>query len=87
MRSLARTTPRWISSFFLSEHEGFGLPLSEAMRAHVPAIAYDAGAVGETVSGVRVLVGALEPAALAKAAARLAAHKQLKAELCERQAA
>jgi len=38
----------------LSEHEGFGVPLLEAMRFDVPVIAYDAAAVGETVGGAGV---------------------------------
>jgi glycosyltransferase involved in cell wall biosynthesis len=33
----------------LSEHEGFGVPLLEAMRFEVPVVAYDAGAVAETL--------------------------------------
>jgi glycosyltransferase involved in cell wall biosynthesis len=40
----------------LSEHEGFGVPLLEAMRFDVPVIAYDAAAVGETVDGAGVLL-------------------------------
>ena len=40
----------------LSEHEGFGVPLLEAMRFDVPVVAYDAGAVAETLgdAGLRV---------------------------------
>ena len=39
----------------MSEHEGFGVPLLEAMKFDVPVIAYDAAAVGETVDGAGVL--------------------------------
>jgi glycosyltransferase involved in cell wall biosynthesis len=35
----------------LSEHEGFGVPLLEAMHLGVPVVAYDAAAVGETLDG------------------------------------
>ena len=70
----------------LSEHEGFGLPLIEAMRAQVPVIAYDAGAVGETMGSAGVLVRTLEPAVLAEVVARVATDKQLQGELRERQA-
>ena len=34
----------------LSEHEGYGAPLIEAMHFGLPVIAYDAGAVKETLS-------------------------------------
>lgn len=39
----------------LSEHEGFCVPLVEAMAMDVPVLAYDAGAVGETLGGAGVL--------------------------------
>ena len=35
----------------LSEHEGFGVPLLEAMAAELPVLAYRAGAVAETMAG------------------------------------
>ena len=38
----------------LSEHEGFCVPLVEAMAADVPVLAYDAGAVPETLGGAGV---------------------------------
>lgn len=38
----------------LSEHEGFGVPLLEAMAADVPVFAYDSSAVGETLGGAGV---------------------------------
>lgn len=40
----------------MSEHEGFCVPLLEAMEHHVPIIAFDAGAVAETLGGAGVLV-------------------------------
>jgi glycosyltransferase involved in cell wall biosynthesis len=39
----------------LSEHEGFCVPLVEAMAADVPVLAYAAGAVAETLGGAGVL--------------------------------
>jgi len=39
----------------LSEHEGFCVPLLEAMAADVPVLAYAAGAVPETLGGAGVL--------------------------------
>jgi len=40
----------------LSEHEGFCVPLVEAMKFNVPIIAYAAGAVPETLNGAGILI-------------------------------
>ena len=40
----------------LSEHEGYCVPLVEAMHADVPVVAYDAGAVRETLDGGGLLL-------------------------------
>lgn len=40
----------------LSEHEGYGVPLVEAMILGVPVVAFDAGAVSETLGGSGVLL-------------------------------
>jgi L-malate glycosyltransferase len=40
----------------LSEHEGFCVPLLEAMAFGLPVMAYDAGAVAETLDGAGVLL-------------------------------
>jgi glycosyltransferase involved in cell wall biosynthesis len=47
---------RWADAYVsLSEHEGFCVPLVEAMAADVPVVAYAAGAVPETLGGAGVL--------------------------------
>ena len=47
---------RWADVYVsLSEHEGFCVPLVEAMAADVPVLAYKAGAVAETLGGAGVL--------------------------------
>jgi glycosyltransferase involved in cell wall biosynthesis len=47
---------RWADVYVsLSEHEGFCVPLVEAMAADVPVLAYAAGAVPETLGGSGVL--------------------------------
>jgi glycosyltransferase involved in cell wall biosynthesis len=40
----------------MSEHEGFCAPLLEAFRFGLPVMAFDAGAVGETLAGAGVLI-------------------------------
>ena len=70
-----------------SEHEGFGLPLVEAMHAGVPIVAYDAGAIGETLGGVGVLVRTTEPRTLAEVVAKVAHDATLRAAICARQVA
>lgn len=47
---------RWADVYVsLSEHEGFCVPLVEAMAADVPVVAYAAGAVPETMGGAGIL--------------------------------
>jgi glycosyltransferase involved in cell wall biosynthesis len=47
---------RWADVYVsLSEHEGFCVPLVEAMAADVPVLAYAAGAVPETLGGAGVV--------------------------------
>ena len=47
---------RWADVYVsLSEHEGFCVPLIEAMSVDVPVLAYAAGAVPETLGGAGVL--------------------------------
>ena len=47
---------RWADVYVsLSEHEGFCVPLIEAMAADVPVLAYAAGAVPETLGGAGIL--------------------------------
>ena len=47
---------RWADAYIsLSEHEGFCVPLVEAMATDVPVLAYAAGAVPETLGGAGIL--------------------------------
>jgi len=50
----------------LSEHEGFGVPLQEAMLFGVPVVAYDAGAVRETLRGGGLLLEDKSPELVAE---------------------
>jgi len=50
----------------LSEHEGFCVPLLEAMTFGIPVLAYDAGAVAETLRGGGVLLKGKRPEEVAE---------------------
>ena len=54
-----------------SEHEGFCVPVVEAMGAGLPVVAFDQGAVPEVLGGAGVLVQDKDPYALAAAIAAL----------------
>ena len=56
-----------------SEHEGFCVPVVEAMAAGLPVVAFDQGAVPEVLGGAGVLVSDKDPYALAAAIAALLA--------------
>jgi len=51
----------------LSEHEGFCVPVLEAMELGVPVVAYAAAAVPETLGGTGVLLGDKDPLTVAEA--------------------
>lgn len=69
----------------MSSHEGFGVPLVEAMRSRLPVLAYDAGAVGDTLGGAGLLVRTRDPVVLAELVARVARDGDLRRRLVERQ--
>ena len=50
-----------------SEHEGFCVPVVEAMSAGLPVVAFDQGALPEVLGGAGVLVSDKDPYALAAA--------------------
>jgi glycosyltransferase involved in cell wall biosynthesis len=54
-----------------SEHEGFCMPVVEAMAVGLPPVAYRQGALPEVLDGAGVLLDTKEPAEVADAAARL----------------
>jgi glycosyltransferase involved in cell wall biosynthesis len=65
----------------LSVHEGFGVPLLEAMRSSVPVVALSAGAVEGTLGGAGLLLGRAEPALVAAAVHRAVCDPALRARL------
>ena len=70
----------------LSEHEGFCVPLLEAMAFDVPVVAFDTGAVRETLRGGGVLLRDKEPAAVAGLVRRVLTDDALRARVMETQA-
>ena len=67
----------------LSEHEGFGVPLLEAMRFELPVVALDAAAVGETVDGAGILLPTRDLAEAAEACALVIERAGLRRQLVE----
>jgi L-malate glycosyltransferase len=65
----------------MSAHEGFGVPLVEAMTAGVPIVARDAGAVGQTTAGAALLLAAADPSYVAAALHRVCTDEALRARL------
>jgi glycosyltransferase involved in cell wall biosynthesis len=63
----------------LSEHEGFCVPLLEAMSHGVPVLAYDAGAVAETLRGGGVLLKDKRPELVAELLRRVVTDQELRA--------
>jgi glycosyltransferase involved in cell wall biosynthesis len=67
----------------LSEHEGFCVPVVEAMQAGVPVVAHAAGAVPETVGPAGVLLDDKDPVLVAVAVTRLLADPVRRGELVD----
>jgi glycosyltransferase involved in cell wall biosynthesis len=55
----------------LSEHEGFCVPLLEAMHHRLPVVAFDSSAVPETLAGAGLVLGDKSPVVVAEAVDRL----------------
>jgi L-malate glycosyltransferase len=65
----------------LSAHEGFGVPLIEAMEAGVPVVARAVGAVAETVGDAALLLPASDPSYVAAALRRVRTDETLRQDL------
>ncbi len=69
----------------LSEHEGFCVPLVEAMCFEKPIIAFDSSAVGETLGGSGILINDKNPVFVAMVIDRLVKDEALKKQIVEKQ--
>ncbi|MBL9037471.1 MAG: glycosyltransferase family 4 protein [Archangium sp.] len=69
----------------MSEHEGVGVPLLEAMAADVPVLAFGAAAVPETMGGQGLVFDTKHFAALAEVVALLRADDSVRTALVEGQ--
>ena len=69
----------------LSEHEGFCVPVIEAMRAGTVVVAYEGGAVAETLGGSGVLLHSLDPLLVAEVVDRVAGDEDLRKQIVDRQ--
>ena len=65
----------------LSEHEGFNVPVIEAMHFDVPVVAYAAAAVPGTVGDGGLLLTDKDPVIVATAVERLRSDASLRQEL------
>ena len=64
-----------------SDHEGFCVPLVEAMGKGIPVVAYDAAAVGETVGGAGLLVSDKSALEFAATVDRVTSDRELRSRL------
>jgi glycosyltransferase involved in cell wall biosynthesis len=69
----------------LSEHEGFCVPLVEAMAADVPILAYRAGAVPETLGGAGLLFAPKDLEVAAEMLGLLVYDRSVRAQVLEGQ--
>lgn len=67
----------------MSEHEGFCLPIIEAMHFALPVIAFDSTALPDTVADAGILISEKRPAEVAALIANLCADATLRAQLIE----
>ena len=68
----------------LSDHEGFCVPLLEAMLHRLPVVAYGSSAVPETLGGAGLCLRDKDPITVAHAVRRVVSDDELRATMVER---
>jgi len=76
-----------IADIFLcmSEHEGFCVPLVEAMFFDVPIVAYNSSAIADTLSGSGVLIDETNPVLVSNVIDRIVNDAELKSAIIKGQ--
>ena len=69
----------------MSEHEGFGIPLLEAMWYGIPVFAYDAAAVKETMGDSGIVFNDKNPIAVARIIENVVKDNKLRNNIIEKQ--
>ncbi len=67
----------------MSEHEGFCVPLTEAMFFEIPVIAYNSAAVSETLGKAGILMDDKEPDKVAFQIHKVVTEPKVREELIE----
>ena len=65
----------------MSEHEGFCVPVVEAMKFGVPIVAYDSSAVGDTLGGAGILLADKNPLETAGMMCYVMEHPEMRNEI------
>ncbi len=82
--AIYRTTTVFLCT---SAHEGFCIPLAEAMYFDIPVIAYDAGAIRDTMGGAGILLKDKNPVLAAKLIREVCTDTRLRQRIIHRQRA
>ena len=69
----------------LSEHEGFGVPLVEAMAFELPVIAFNSSAVPDTLGGAGIAIPDKEPKSILEPLLRLVEDRSFRGKLVRAQ--
>ena len=69
----------------MSEHEGFGVPLLEAMKMEVPVVSFDSSAIPETMGGAGIVVNRKDYRMIAALLDELTSDTDLRNRIIQRQ--